>query len=455
VRILFVSHRFPPAHTTGTETYAYNLARSLKARHEVMVFHTDKKLGHRPYSLEAGETGGIETAVLINNLCYDHFTETFENPEAEAAFLQVLDRFAPQVVHIHHLMFSSLQLPRLAKERGIPVVMTLHDFYLICPRGGRLVLPDGNLCPGPEPGRCEACMSTFKYKQSPMERRMIKVLELIRRYTRVDLTPLAYGIRDKVIKKDLSDGNSSPPSGALTKGFRSHLSRRRDAVQDLYRWVDLFMSPSHTVGDSMKSNGLPQEKLRHWPLGIDLEPLTGVHRPKRDKPVFGYFGTLMPHKGVHVLVEAAARNSGRVELLIRGSVAQNPGYARALKQMAASGTRFRPAFGRDAVGEAFSEIDVLVLPSLWLENAPVVIQESFASGCPVVASDCGGMRELVQERVNGRLFSPGDVAALADLLEEVTDAPENVEQWRAGIRPPRSIENDAKSLEVLYDSLQE
>ena len=86
MRILLVSHHFPPARTAGTETYAYNLARHLKDRHEVLVFHTDKRLARPAYALAKGSVGGVETRVLVNNLCYSHFGETFSDPRAEEAF---------------------------------------------------------------------------------------------------------------------------------------------------------------------------------------------------------------------------------------------------------------------------------------------------------------------------------------------------------------------------------
>jgi glycosyltransferase involved in cell wall biosynthesis len=215
------------------------------------------------------------------------------------------------------------------------------------------------------------------------------------------------------------------------------------------------MTPSNTVGDALKSFGLPSEKTEFWNYGIDLNPFKGLNRPVRSRPVFGYFGTLMPHKGVHIFVEAAAKlESARVGAMIRGSASQNPGYVKRLKKLAGSGTVFKEAFSRAGVRDAFAEIDVLVLPSLWLENSPVVIQEAHACGCPVVASDLGGMRELVKDRLNGRLFPPGDVRALAAILDEAGTDPGVITIWREEIEPPRSIENDVSALDALYGRLR-
>lgn len=455
MRILFVSHHFPPAHTAGTETYAYNLARRLKARHQVMVFHTEKRLGCKPYQVLTESCDGVDTRVLINNLCYRDFGETFSDPKAEQAFLEVFRSFRPDVVHVHHLMFSSLEIPVMAAAEGVPVVMTLHDFYLFCPRGGRLFLPDGSLCPGPEEGRCADCLSSYKYRQGSGERRIISALARIRSVTGLDLTKWAYFIRDRFLKKDVAEGIVEPGRGDPANRILPFLVRREEAVKRLFSAVMVFLTPSNTVGDGVKSFGLPPDKLRLWRYGIDLEPFKDLARPERSVPVFGYLGTLMPHKGVHVLVEAAGRvPEGRIRLMVRGSDAHNPEYARRLRSAAGPDTTFLPAFDRSEVGEAFTGIDVLVLPSLWLENSPVAIQEAFAAGCPVVTSDLGGMRELVEDGVNGRLFPPGDVEALAAVLREAGENPGLIQDWRRSIEPPRSIEDDVESLEALYGRLQ-
>ena len=456
MRVLFVSHRFPPRFTAGTEAYAYNLSMRMKARHELQVFYTDKRVSLPQYQVLEEETTGIPTRVMINNLCYDHFGETFSNPRAERAFGRVLDQFQPDLVHIHHLMYSSLKIPGLVAAQGIPVVMTLHDFYLACPRGGRLMLPDGALCPGPEPGRCGDCLSAFKYRQSGSERRMISVLAGLRTLFRADLTPLAYCLRDKVFKKDLGQGILGPFQGDPVHEISPFLAERKEVVRSLFSAVDYFMTPSQTVGDGLVEAGLPREKLHLWKYGIDLEPFEQTDRPvRRRPPVVGYFGTLMPHKGVHVLVEAAASLApGKVKVVIRGSQDENPDYVRSLKAAArGADIEFKPGFSRAEVGRAFSQVDLLVVPSLWLENSPVVIQEAFAAACPVITSDKGGMGELVTHDKNGALFPMGDARALAGLLQEVGDHPHRIDTWRKGIDLPRSIEDDVTALEALYARL--
>ena len=105
---------------------------------------------------------------------------------------------------------------------------------------------------------------------------------------------------------------------------------------------------------------------------------------------------------------------------------------------------------KNRVENAFAGIDVLVVPSIWLENAPFVIREAFTAGVPVVASDLGGMAEMVDHEVNGLLFTPGDADALGRALARLASEPVLVDRLRRGIPPVMTIEDDAAQLRSLY-----
>ena len=103
--------------------------------------------------------------------------------------------------------------------------------------------------------------------------------------------------------------------------------------------------------------------------------------------------------------------------------------------------------------EHLSRVDVLVLPSVWLENSPLVIKEAFAAGVPVVTSDLGGMAEQVRPEIDGLVFEPGNADALASQLRRLQTEPGLLERLGAGIRPPMTIEQDAAALRCLYSDL--
>jgi glycosyltransferase involved in cell wall biosynthesis len=108
---------------------------------------------------------------------------------------------------------------------------------------------------------------------------------------------------------------------------------------------------------------------------------------------------------------------------------------------------------RSRIGRAFAAIDCLIMPSLWLENSPVVIQEAFAAGVPVIASGQGGMAELIDDGRSGRLFPAGDVLALAKHMAAVLANPTTLRTWSVSMDPPRTIEDDAAGVEAFYQEL--
>src|SRR5258708_38613706 len=126
---------------------------------------------------------------------------------------------------------------------------------------------------------------------------------------------------------------------------------------------------------------------------------------------------MSPAKGVHVLLKALTLLSPaqHIQAHLFGDLEQEPAYGQQLRALAAgqSEVHFHGRFGRDELAAVYSRFDVLVVPSLWYENNPLVIQEAFAAGRPVVASRLGGMAEFVTHGLNGLLFEPGDPASLA------------------------------------------
>ncbi len=126
-----------------------------------------------------------------------------------------------------------------------------------------------------------------------------------------------------------------------------------------------------------------------------------------------------------------------------------------LRELAAGDDRitFYGAFSREEIGRVLSEIDVLVVPSRWYENAPGVVFEAFAAKVPVVATDLGGLSECVRHGENGLLFALEDASDLARQLRRMGEEPGLLEELRAGIGPVKTVEEYADELEELYDTL--
>jgi hypothetical protein len=106
-------------------------------------------------TLQRGPVNGLWTVGLP---VPTEFRGTWSNPIADAALAAVLDHESPDVVHIHHLAHLGFGLVHVAREAGIAVVLTLHDYHLVCGRG-QLVNRDLRRCSGPSLDRCGDCLS--------------------------------------------------------------------------------------------------------------------------------------------------------------------------------------------------------------------------------------------------------------------------------------------------------
>jgi glycosyltransferase involved in cell wall biosynthesis len=183
-----------------------------------------------------------------------------------------------------------------------------------------------------------------------------------------------------------------------------------------------------------------------------VAPATAGH-PLR----IGYVGRLTPVKGVDVLLRALLQlpPAAEYQAHLFGDPQQEPAYAAELRALASSQSKiqFHGRFGREALASVYSQMDVLVAPSVWYENNPLVIQEAFAAGVPVVASRLGGMAEFVTHNVNGLLFEAGDPASLAAALTNLLAQPDLLPRLRAGIPAVRSIREEVEALVEIYAGL--
>lgn len=408
-RVLQVVHQFLPRYVGGTELYAARVALGLTARgHTCAIFTGGDVAGHTlwegvPVHSVPGGLRGPRGAVAT-------FRSAFANPEAESAFVALLDQFQPDLVHIHHLVGLSPRLPALAAARGIPVVATLHDYWFEC-ANGQLVTERGQLCNGPIAGlNCAVCGTQ-----------------------RLGVPALA----------------AAAP--VLAPVFLARNRRIRSGLDAAAR----LLAPSDFIARRAAAAGLDAERIHRVRFGIP-EAMTPPTAPveRRDSTALrvAYVGSVAPRKGVHVLVNAVlqlARAGRPVQLTVGGGLDDFPDYSARLENMAAQSPAVKLA-GRlspAAVGALLRSSDVLVVPSLWYENAPLVIAEAFAAGLPVAVSRVGALMELVEDGVDGLHFRMDDAADLAATLRRLCDHPGLLRQLRSGVKPPPTM--DAHIAELM------
>lgn len=426
MKIQFLVHQFYPTSQYGAETYAYHLGLGLQTQgHQVSVFyrenHLPRQFGPRQRLLEEDlEVDGLPVHRLFLNPRYGvgrgaffHFLTTFYNPAIEEAFARHLDRFRPDVIHIHHLLYLSAGLVDAAEKRGIPIVATLHDFWYFCPNA-QLLRPGGEICGQNPTLHCGACMKALYGGRIPR-------------------TVLPLGA----------------PFFAWT---RRHLRRALSQAQAI-------ICPSQFLLDTYVREGYPADRMILMEYGLPGQGLSEIertHEPSSPLRV-GYIGSLTRHKGVHVLIDAFRRIPPRQATLdVYGSPDPFPQYSASLRELAAGHDhiRLRGAFEHGRLRQVLQDLDLLVVPSLWYENSPVVIQEAFSAGVPVVASRLGALPEKVKEGVQGLLFEPGDVESLARVLSGVLADPGQLVALRQNLRGYRNnFDEHLNRISGLYESL--
>lgn len=232
--------------------------------------------------------------------------------------------------------------------------------------------------------------------------------------------------------------------------IEARLHRARRVFDD----IDLFVAPSSALADEYARLGINPRKLKVSDYGF--VPLRNVQREPRDGRLrLGFVGTLVWHKGLHVLIEALRRVADpRVTLAIHGNTSTFPDYVTELRRLAHGlPVEFRGGFDSGRVGEVYGTFDVLVVPSIWPENSPLVIHEAFMAGVPVVGARSGGVAGLISDGHSGLLCEPGNVDSLASAIRRLLDDPSLAARLARGVPPVKSIEQDAAEWDAVYTQL--
>jgi glycosyltransferase involved in cell wall biosynthesis/MoaA/NifB/PqqE/SkfB family radical SAM enzyme len=306
----------------------------------------------------------------------------------------LLDEFMPDVVHINHVAHLSTTLLQTIRDRGLPLIFTLHDFWLMCPRGqfihrtaetGQEPFP---LCSGQDDRKCaEKCYSL--YFSGGTEHR------------EADMTRWSNWVRE-----------------------------RMENVREMASLVDRFVAPSRYLLSRYHAEfGIPSEKLVLSDYGFDLSRLSGRRRQREEHFVLGYIGTHTPAKGIHHLLNAFAQLQGDPILRIWGRprdphTASLRRLAQGLPNAADKRVEWLGEYENERiVPEVFNRVDAIVVPSIWTENSPLVIHEAQQARVPVITANIGGMAEYVHHEVNGLLFAHRDRRSLADQMQRLIDDP--------------------------------
>lgn len=440
MRIALVAHGLPPHERTGVENYVAALARELaRSGHRVAVFAPRRGLDAPHLALRNERRDGYDVTWLALGEAPRDTRERSETPGAADAFATFLEREQPEVVHFHHLAKLGFGLIDVAAARGIATLLTAHDFHAVCHRA-TLLRPDLEMCSTVGDSdlcaRCDGALAMLD--------------------TRAELSDYQMGAGpeqlDAAARRGLAEvlAREAPPA---TRELRRELDRARQRSLAKLDWI---LAPSRCVRQRLIEGGIAAEKIELAPCGVDGRAL-GALEPPRGAPEivrFGFLGGLSKHKGLHVLLDAWSQLDAPAELSIHGD-STDRAYVAAMEARAGElGVAWRGAFEQRDLPHVLAELDVVVVPSIWLENAPFVIREAFAARRPVIASRTEALAESVRDGVDGQLFELGDARDLARVLRRCATERELIEKWSRAIVEPMDIAEDARRSVGRYDRLR-
>ena len=306
--------------------------------------------------------------------------------EAKRCMRRLISRERPDVVHFHNIYHQlSPSIIDAAAEAGVPCVMTLHDYKLTC----------AIYCHNRRGTVCEDCR---------------------------------YGRYWNVARHRCTD-NFLPRS--LLNALEMYLHHR---VLRIYRQLDAFIAPSRFLRDKTEELG-SEGKLVHLPYFLNPADFEPTYAPDTGRII--YFGRLAPEKGLLTLLDAMKDTD--LELLLVGRGPMETRLRRKTHRLRLKNVRFVGFQPQSELKRIVARCSFAVIPSIWYENYPVSVMESFAQGKPVVGADIGGIPELVG-RNRGLLFEPGNPADLRKKLQELASSPEKTE--RMGRRAREFVEEE-------------
>ena len=426
MKVLLVIHGYPPRYNAGSEVYTQTLAHGLRDQGiDVSVFAREEDPFSPDYRLR-NESDPMWEDIPVFLVNHARSNARFRNEEIDRIFGELLEEIKPDVVHFGHLNHLSTGLIDVAKDHGVRIVFTLHDFWLMCPRGQFLQWGlTGNepwrLCKGQEDRKCaEHCFNRF------------------------------------VTGLDEDHG---------VEYWTGWVRDRMGHIRKMCSLVDLFLAPSRNLMDRhVNEFGMDESKIRYLDYGFDVQRLAGRNRVPENEFVFGYIGRHHPSKGIDRLITAFSGLNGNTLLGIWGRPeGQLSSYLMRLEReldIPKDTIEWLPEYrNENIVSEVFNKCDCIVVPSIWDENSPLVIHEAQQTGVPVITADHGGMGEYVKNGVNGITFKHRDVE---DLRSKMQYAVDNRSKMRdLGERrylysedgSILSIESNIDQLESLYRTL--
>jgi glycosyltransferase involved in cell wall biosynthesis/GT2 family glycosyltransferase len=399
--------------TGGGTTYPKEVAIELVSRgYRVSVFYASMKIDKsKPaYSIERDFYKGVELFGVYNRPAA--FIDP-DNPEREIndngivkCFNEVLDEIRPDLIHFQNFHGLTFAMAKAANKKGIPSCYTPHNYHMIDPN---LYLFNEDLS-------------------------LWKGVDLIKNSEAVKRNPQK----------------------------KSFFSERVRVTQTLLnKWINLTLAVSTRQRDLLIEHGASSKKVvvvHQSNRSTDIlwnssELAVEADRAIRTPLKVGFIGGVMPHKGVHILVQAAqAFNKSEVEFHIYGFA--NEQYLQKLKSKdKKNNVTFHGGYKQKDLLDIARNLDIAVVPSLWEDCAPLVLLELMAMRLPIIAANIGGIPDFIAEGVNGFLYQYDSITALIEKINYCKNNLPKIEAMRKSLSQPHSFDTYVDHIETVYEDL--
>lgn len=401
MHILKIIHGYPMLYNAGSEVYSQSICNELSKAHRVSIFTREENPFHPDFEIREEIESSSRTLYRAN---MPRVKDGYRHPQLDAKFGALLDQLVPDIAHVGHLNHLSTGLVDELKNRNIPIVFTLHDFWLMCPRGQfmqRNFGEEGELykvCEGQDDRKCATTCYSMFFSGREKDRQVDEVY------------------------------------------WTNWIGGRMDETRSVLEKVDHFIAPSqYLMNRFIDDFRLPKEKVKYLDYGFPLQYLTAADGEFEDVAendrimTFGYIGTHIPAKGIHHLIEAFGKLEGRAKLRIWGRPRsqETAGLEVLVSEKVTNGNpvEWMGEYVNHNIAErVFNNCDGIVVASIWGENSPLVIHEAQACKLPVITADFGGMKEYVHHMENGLLFQHRDPDDLAKQMQWAMDNPKEFGQ---------------------------
>jgi len=393
LRILKIIHGYPPLFNAGSEVYSRTLCHGLVDHgYQVAVFTRFEDPFIPDYEMDK-TYDPLKPSITLYRINMARDRDRYRHETVDQQLKVVILKFKPDIVHIGHLNHLSTSMIEIIKEFSLPIIFTLHDYWLMCPRGQFLQTGLGEselwrLCDNQEDKKC-ASMCYSRY-----------------------------------FSGHLSEMNDSHHY------WTDWIHRRMEHIKKMVTKVDRFIAPSkHLMNRFTHEYRLPKDKVTYLDYGFELQRFKNRNRFSETEFVFGYIGTHIPAKGIDYLLQAYDLLEGKAKLRIWGrSLSQNTSslsnIAKEISDTQNKNIEWIPEYkNEDIVEQVFNHVDAIVVPSIWDENSPLVIKEAQQAKVPVITANYGGMQEYVAHKENGLLFEHRNFHDLAKQMQKFVENP--------------------------------